>query len=233
MPSSGTWNFNPGLGSMSAYALGMAGVRRSAILQEHIEDARMAANLLLIDWASNTGVNLWTVDLQTVPLVQGVAEYSIDAQTIMVLDGYIRTFPDGVTPQDRIVWPMSRTEWASQPSKTMQAPPTMFWFDRLIAPTVTVWPVPDDQGPYTLHFYRCRMIQDAVMAGGTDLDVQRRLLDAFAHDLAARLAITYAPDRAEKLAGLAYAKLMKATGQDVENVDIYITPGLSGYYRVT
>lgn len=232
MATSGTYGFNPGLAGMTAYALGLAGVRRSAILQEHIEDGRMAANLMQIDWANNEGVNLWTVDLQSIPLVQGTATYTIDPQTIMVLDAYITTLPDGVTPQDRIIWPMSRTEWASQPSKIQQSPPTMFWFDRIAAPTVTVWPVPDSQGPYTLNFYRCRRIQDAVMAGGTDLDVIWRFLDAFAHDLGARLAITYAPDRAEKLAILAASKLSKAKGEDVENTPMYIAPGLSGYFRV-
>lgn len=229
MPASGTYAFNPSLGSLTQYAYGLAGVRRTAILQEHIEDARMAANLLLIGWSS-LQVNLWEVGLISTPLVQGTATYTVDPSVAMILDAYITTTVGG-SPIDRIIWPISRTEWASMPNKTTPGPPTSFWFDRLIAPTITLWPVPDADGPYTLNQYVVRTSQDAVMAGNVSLDVQKRFLDAFVWALAARLAVTYGPDRAAALAAQAKEAWSIAAAFDVENVPLVIAPAVSVFYR--
>lgn len=229
MPTSGTWSFNPGLASLTQYAYGLAGVRRTAILQEHIEDARMAANLILINW-SNLIPNLWEVGLISTPLIQGTATYTVDPSAVMILDAYLTTTIGG-SPIDRIIWPISRTEYASMPNKTTQGPPTSFWFNRLIAPTITLWPVPDANGPYTLNMYVVRTSQDAVMAGNVSLDVQKRFLDAFVWALAARLAVTYGPDRAAALAAQAKESWEIAAAQDVENVPMSISPGIGSYYR--
>ena len=141
MTTSGTYAFNPSLGELTLYAYNLIGVRNTAVLQEHMTAARMASNLLLANWA-NRGVNLWAVDLITVPLVQGQATYSVDSNTVVMLDAYIETVTDGVAT-DRIILPVSRTEYASYPNKQQQGFPTVFWFDRLISPEVTLWPVPD------------------------------------------------------------------------------------------
>ena len=81
MSTSGTYAFNPSLGEVTLYAYNLCGIRNTAIVQEHMEAARMAANMLLGRWSSE-GVNLWAVDLQTISLVQGQATYSIPANTI-------------------------------------------------------------------------------------------------------------------------------------------------------
>ena len=51
MSTSGTYSFNPSLGEMTLYALNLCGVRGTAILQEHMESARIAANMLLGRWS--------------------------------------------------------------------------------------------------------------------------------------------------------------------------------------
>ena len=88
MSTSGTYTFNPSLGELTLYAYNLIDVRNTALAQEHMEAARMASNLMLARW-SNQGVNLWAVDLVTVPLVQGQATYSVDANTVMILDAYM------------------------------------------------------------------------------------------------------------------------------------------------
>ena len=70
MASSGTYDFNPSLGELTLYAFNLAGVRNTAILQEHMSSSRIAMNLMLSRWA-NMGVNLWKVDLVTIDLVTG------------------------------------------------------------------------------------------------------------------------------------------------------------------
>ena len=139
MATSGTYTFNPGLGEVTLYAYQLIGIRPTALLQEHLETARISANMMLTRW-SNMGVNLWKVDLVTVPLVQGTATYAVDPNTVVMLDAYIEY---GSPPIDRIILPVSRTEYASYPNKEQQGFPTTFWFDRLLSPNVTIWPVPD------------------------------------------------------------------------------------------
>src|ERR1043166_4956584 len=155
-----------------------------------MQTSRMAANLLLGRWAS-MGVNLWTVDLQTVPLVQGVSTYAVPTNTITMLDAYI-VQGTGSAVANRLLLPISRSEYASYPNVTMQGQPTVFWFDRLLSPTVTLWPVPDGN-EVSLNYYRVRQIQDAALVGGTQVEVPVYFLEASALGLACRLAMTYAP----------------------------------------
>ena len=230
MTTSGTYNFTPTLGEITLNAFARCGIRRTALVQEHMQDARMETNLMLSNW-SNRGVNLWEVDLQTVPLIQGQSTYSVPSNTIMMLDAYIST-GSGQSTYDRVILPISRTEYAYTPNKNNQAPPTVFWFDRLINPTVTLWPVPDQTGYYTLKYYRVTQVQDANYENGQTVDIPYRWFDAFAAGLAARLAAIYAPERASLLEPKAEAAYVIAATQDVENVPMYISPGLSGYFRM-
>lgn len=229
MALSGTNSFNPSGGEFVQYAFGMCGIRRTALTPEHMTDARMALNLVLSSWGNSTP-NLWTVDLIETTLVPGQATYDVDTDTIMILDAYIRTNSGTESQFDRIIWPISRTEYAAQPNKTMLAPPTIFWFDRLLSPTITLWQTPDDQQEYLLRYYRCISIQDANLANGENVDIPQRWLYALAMGLAAQLAISYAPDRAMALDGKAQQALMQAKAQDVENTALFLMPALSGYY---
>ena len=88
MTTSGTYNFNPGLCEIVLYAYQNIGLRPTSLVQEHFTSARMASNMLLSRW-SNQGVNLWAVDLQTVPLILGQSTYSVPLNTITMLDTYI------------------------------------------------------------------------------------------------------------------------------------------------
>jgi len=228
MATSGTYAFSPSGADLIVNAFAKCGVRRTALLQEHMQDARMEANLMLADW-DNTGPNLWTVDLQEIDLVEGQATYDVPPETIMVLDAYIRT---GDVPNeiDRIVWPISRSEYAGFPNKDQQGYPTVFWYDRLVDPTITMWQVPDGNGPYTLRYYRVRQVQDVNLVGTQTVEVPIRWLDAFAWGLAARLAVMYAPDRAPALDQRAQVAWNRAASQDTENVPLSIGPDVGGYY---
>jgi hypothetical protein len=229
MTSSGTTNFNPGSGEFVLYCYGLIGVRRPAITQEHLVDARMAINLMLSEWNNDTP-NLWKVDLVEVPLIEGVATYSVDPSTIMMLDVYIRTDDGNGNPTDRIIWPLSRTEYASMPNKAMEGMPTSFWFDRLLSPTFTLWQTPDGNGPYLLRYYRVSQIYDVSLQGGQTVDIPSRWFGAFVWGLALRLAYSYAPERVMSLQPMADKALMQAMEQDTENVPLMIAPSIGGYF---
>jgi hypothetical protein len=228
MTSSGTFSFDPSNGELIIFAYSLIGIRRTELTTQHLSDARMALNMLFGTWGNDTP-NLWTVDLVTQAITASVATYNVDAKTIMVLDAYIRT-GTGESQNDRIIWPVSRTEYASFPNKTLEAPPTVFWFDRLRAPTITLWQTPDDQETYTLQYYRCIAIQDADLPNGQTADIPPRWLMATVFNLAHTLSFSYAPDRSDKVAIPAAKYLLDAQTQDVENTPLYLLPMVSGYY---
>jgi len=230
MTTSGTYAFNPSLGEMTLYAYNLIGVRNTAVLQEHMEAARMATNMLLSRWA-NQGVNLWCVDLITTPLVTGQSTYAVDPNTVVMLDAYVQSDDSGANI-DRIILPVSRTEYASYPNKEQQGFPTVFWFDRLLSPTVTLWPVPNtNNGPQSLKYYRVRQIQDSNLQNGQQVEIPYLWLEAFAFGLAQRLAMVWYPDKVALMKPMADESYAIAAAQNIETAQQYISPMLSGYFR--
>ena len=230
MTTSGTYNFNPGLSDLTVYAYQLIGVRPTSLVQEHLTSARMAANMLLSRW-SNQGVNLWAVDLVTTPLVTDQATYPVDPNTVTILDAYVVNDQTGENI-DRIILPVSRTEYASYPNKEQQGFPTVYWFDRLLNPTVTLWPVPNvNNGPSTLKYYRVRQLQDSVLQNGTQVEIPYLWMEAFAYGLAQRLATIWAPDKLVIIKPMADESYQIAAAQNIETAQQYISPMLSGYFR--
>jgi hypothetical protein len=230
MTTSGTYTFNPSLGELTLYSYNLCGLRNTSLLQEHMESARMATNLMLARW-SNQGVNLWAVDLVSVPLVQGQETYSVASDTVMILDAYMQIDNGSGPPIDRIILPISRTEYASYPNKDQEGFTTTYWFDRLIAPTVTLWPVPDGSSAQYLKYYRVRRLQDSALTSGQTVEIPYLWLEAFAMGLAQRLAMIWAPDKVQMLKPLADEAYMIAAEQNVEQAQQYISPMISGYFR--
>ena len=230
MTSSGTYNYNPSIGEITLYAFNLCGVRSTSLAAEHMNSARTSMNMLLSRW-SNMGVNLWKVDKATIPLVEGQAEYAIPAKVVMMLDVYVTT-TTSTANTDRIILPVSRSEYASYPNKAQQGFPTVFWFDRLINPTATIWPVPDGSGsPGTLTYYYVERGEDAALTDGQTVDVPYRWFDAFANGLAYYLSRIWQPQLSQQLKAEADEAYGIAAAQDTENVAMYIGPMISGYFR--
>jgi hypothetical protein len=227
--TTGTYGFSPNVGSLVVAAYRRIGVHRAELLTEHFADATTEANLLQVQWA-NLGPLLFTVDLQTVSLVQGQATYTVPPETVMMLDVYISIPNGGSTNSDRIILPYSRTEYASTPNKLQQGSPTVFWFDRLIAPTFTLWPVPDGTEP-TLSYYRFTNIQDAATANSTAPQIQYLWLDAYVAGLSHRLARIYKPELETQRETDSIKAYTVASTQGTENVPLFISPVIDGYYR--
>ena len=142
-------------------------------------------------------------------------------------DAYVTS---GSPEIDRIILPISRTEYASYPNKAQEGYPTAFWFDRTLSPTVTLWPVPD--GSQTnLVYYAVLRIQDANMSGYEQVDIPPIWLEAFAYGLATRLAMIWAPDKVAVFKPMADEAYDIAAAQNVETAQQYISPVISGYFR--
>lgn len=227
MTTSGTFAFNPSLGELVISAYGRIGVKRTELLTQHMIDARMESNLLLTEW-SNKQPNLWTVDLKSQALVQGTASYTLDANTIEILDAYISVTASGVTT-DRMIFPISRTDYAALPDKARRGPPSVFWLNRQKIPVLNLWTVPD-LNTYTLKYYRVRQIEDASLPGGLNIEAPYRFADAFIAGLAHRLTRSYAPQLEQLRAQDAMLAWNIACAEDKEFVNLSIVPAIGSYY---
>lgn len=225
--TSGTYNYLPDNASLVLQAYSRCGLRRTSFVQEHMVDARNEINLMFSSWA-NRGVNLWTMDLVTNNLVAGVSTYDVDSANIMVVDAYIESVDSGL---DRIIPGVSRSDYAAIPNKATSGVPTLYWFNRQIAPKIVVWPVPDTTGDYVLKYWAIRQIQDANLTNSEIPEIPYRWLDAFVAGLAARLACIYAPERMADLEKKAETAYQIAADQDVEHAPMNFSMAFEGYYR--
>lgn len=230
MASSATYSFNPAAADLIINAFGRIQIRRPALTAEMLSDAAMESNLLLTEWASKQPL-LWKSETQDLGVItQGVATYTPAARTVAVLVAYIRS-GTGTGQVDRVIGPLSTVEYQAMPTKTAQGTPSSFWFNRQIAPTISLWPTPDNGGPYNLILQTVSQVQDVSIASGTTLDAPYRFYDAFTAGLAHRLARIYAPKLEAQRKADAIEAWSVAAGNDVESVNLYLAPALSSYYR--
>lgn len=229
MTSSGTYQFSPSNGRCVIGAFERIGIRAPSLRQEHLNTAALELNLLFASW-DNTQTNLWKVELDTISLESGTPTYAVPSNTILILDCYITT-NSGSQQTNRYIPQFSRTEYASLANPNSPGPPTQVWFDRLISPTVTFWPVPDSGGPYTFGYYRVLQIQDANLPNGETPDLPLRWLDAAVAGLAYRLSRVYAPQLEAVRKQDAAEAWEAAAQQDTESVNLSIAPPLGRYFR--
>lgn len=157
---------------------------------------------------------------------------SNDTETENSGNAVIMTQANSGDPTDRIMTSISRTDYAAIPDKLTQAPPSTFWFDRLSpVPTISLWDVPDGNGPYVFFYYRMRRIQDAYATGGQTADIPYLFLDALCADMAARLSRKYAPALLASLQEDAKEAWMIAAEENRERVTLFMVPDTSGYFQ--
>jgi len=187
MATSGTSSFNMDLTEIAEEAWSRCGAELRSGWD--LKTTRFSMNLMFADWASR-GINLWTVEQGSIPLVQGTATYNLPDNTVDLLEHVIRTGAGNVSTQaDLTITRISVSTYSSIPNKLTQARPIQVYIDRLSpTPTVTVWPTPDGSQAYTFIYWRLRRIQDAGNGVNT-MDVPFRFLPCMVAGLAYYLAL--------------------------------------------
>lgn len=181
------------------------------------KSARRSLNLLLSEWA-NRGVHLWTIRQEVLPLTQGVAQYTLPAYVVDVLEMVLRR--DGVDiDMNRI----SRSEYLNFPNKAQQGRPSQFFFDRQISPEINLWQTPD-RSTDELVFYYVGRIDDAGAFTNT-VEVPFRFYPALVAGLAYYLAIKRDPMRLQFLKGFYEEEMDRATRDDTDRVPLRLVPG--------
>jgi len=196
MTTSGTTVFNLDLTELVEEAFERCGAELRTGYD--LKTARRSLNLLFADWA-NRGINMWTIEQGSIPLVQGTATYNLPSDTVDLLEHVIRTGAGNVSTQaDLTITRISVSTYSSIPNKLTQARPIQVYINRQApTPTVTVWPIPDGSQSYTFIYWRLRRIQDAG-DGSNTMDVPFRFIPCMVAGLAYYLAMKL-PDGMNRL----------------------------------
>ena len=235
MTTSGTANFNLDLGDLVEEAFERCGQElRSGY---DMRTARRSLNLLTIEWA-NRGINLWTIEEGTIPLVQGQIVYSLPDDTIDLLDHVVRT-GTGQNQVDININRISGSTYSTIPNKNAQGRPIQVWINRQTGatypttevtdsrkPQINVWPTPDQSSYYTLVYWRLRRLENAGNAVNTQ-DIPFRLLNAMVAGLASYLSMKIAgvdPTRIQMLKADYEQQLDLAMSEDREKASNRFVP---------
>ena len=202
MTTSGTTSFNLDLTELVEEAFERCG--QELRTGYDLRTARRSLNLLTIEWA-NRGINLWTIEQGTIPMVQGTNTYDLPTDTIDLLEHQIRTNAGQTNNQtDITISRISVSTYSTIPNKLAQGRPIQVWINRQSGasyptgsnpdrnPQITVWPTPDQgtaQNPYyNFVYWRMRRIQDAGNAVNTQ-DIPFRWLPVMVAGLAYYLSM--------------------------------------------
>lgn len=201
MTTSGITDFNLDLAAIADEAWDRATGGTSELRSGYqMKSVRRSMNLLLADLA-NRGLNLWTIDSGTIPLVEGQATYSLPLDTVDTMEVMCRlNAGDQQTQTDLYMNRISMSTYAGLSSKLVQARPVQYVVDRIQAPTLTLWPVPDQSDTYLLVYWRLRRVQDAGNGNNT-FDVPFRMLPPLTAGLAYYLSMKM-PEGAERMSAL-------------------------------
>jgi hypothetical protein len=195
MTTSGTSSFNLDLTEIVEEAFERVGSEMRTGYD--LRTARRSLNLMFADWA-NRGINMWTFEQGSIPLVAGQATYNLPADTVDLLEHVIRTGAGSSSTQaDLTITRISVSTYATIPNKLQQARPIQVWIERLNTPRITVWPIPDTSQPYTFVYWRMKRIQDAGNGVNT-MDMPFRFVPCMVAGLAYYLALKV-PGGAERL----------------------------------
>jgi hypothetical protein len=207
--------------------------------------ARRSLNLLTIEWA-NRGINLWTIEQGTIPMVQGTNTYDLPTDTIDLLEHQIRTNAGQTNNQtDITISRISISTYSTIPNKLAQGRPIQVWINRQSGatyptgsnpdrnPQITVWPTPDQgtvQNPYYQFVYwRMRRIQDAGNAVNTQ-DIPFRWLPCMVSGLAYYLSLKLPNMDAQRVMGLKQdyeQQFQFASEEDREKAPIRFIPRMT------
>ena len=241
MTTSGTSIFNLDLNELVEEAFERCGAELRTGYD--LRTARRSLNLLTIEWA-NRGINLWTIEQGSIPMVQGQIVYDLPVDTIDLLEHVVRT-QTGEQQTDITINRISVDTYSTIPNKNAQGRPIQVWINRQSGatypaggrpagtnsttgvdhPSINVWPAPDQSNYYTFVYWRLRRLQDAG-DGVTTQDIPFRFIPCMVAGLAYHLSLKI-PGALERSMGLKaqYEELwQQAADEDREKAPLRLAP---------
>lgn len=136
---------------------------------------------------------------------------------------------------DLPVTPWNRDTWAAINNKNSQGrPSTAYWFEKLIRPQVTVWPVPNNDYDH-LTMWVHRQVQDV----GTliqELELPARWFETIIWQLALRLSFelpvgVVSPEASTRVKAMADQYTFEVSDEESDGMPLYLAPTIRGYTR--
>jgi hypothetical protein len=226
MATSGTTAFDMDFTEIAEEAWERAG--REMRSGYDLRTARRSMNLLTIEW-QNRGLNLWTIDEQTVSITSGTSQYTLASDTIDVLDQVIRENSGNTSTQsDLTISRIGVSTYATIPNKLTQGRPIQVWIERLrAAPRINLWPVPNKS--FTFVYWRARRVEDAG-SGVETADMNFRFLPCLVGGLAYYIALKRAPNRLQMLKAMYEEEFERAMTEDRDRASFNVVPQYQ-YFR--
>jgi len=241
MTTSGTTTFDLNINELVEEAFERCGAELRTGYD--LRTARRSLNLLTIEWA-NKGINLWTIEQGSIPLVQGQITYDLPADTIDLLEHVVRT-QSGQGQTDINISRISVDTYSTIPNKNAQGRPIQVWINRqsgaqypvggqpagtnpntgIDPPNINVWPAPNQDNYYTFVYWRLRRIQDGGV-GTTTQDIPFRFLPVMVAGLAYYLSLKIpgAMERTALLKQMYDEAWDQAADEDREKAALRIAP---------
>lgn len=231
MTTSGATAFNLNLNELVEEAFERCGAELRTGYD--LRTARRSLNLLTIEWA-NRGINLWTIEQGSIPMVQGQITYDLPVDTIDLLEHVIRT-QTGQGQTDITINRISIDTYSTIPNKNAQGRPIQVWINRqsgadypvdgVAYPSINVWPAPEQSNYYTFVYWRLRRLQDAG-DGVTTQDIPFRFLPCMVAGLAYHLSLKIpgALERSQMLKAEYEELWQQAADEDREKAPLRIAP---------
>ena len=189
-----------------------------------LRTARRSLNLMTAEWA-NRGINLWTIEEGSIPLLKGVQSYDLPADTIDLLEQVIRT-GTGQNQSDLSISRLSASSWGSIPNKNSEGRPNQLWINRQEAnPIINLYPRPNQDDEYTFVYWKMKRLDDAGKGLNTQ-DIPFRFLPCMVAGLAYYLSLKIpgAGDRTQFLKASYEEQWTLAADEDREKADLRIAP---------
>jgi hypothetical protein len=189
-----------------------------------LKTARRSLNLLTLEW-QNRGLNLFTIEANTLAVTAGTATYTLPTDTIDIIEHQIRT-GTGTNQIDTSLERVSVATYAQQTNKNTQGRPTQIYVQRLPTETkVTLWPVPDNTTAYTISYFRLKGIDGLSSGVGTTISsVPPRFVPCLVAGMAYYIAMKKNPQMAANLKQEYEFQFQLAAGEDEETASIKFVP---------
>tara|TARA_R110000737_G_scaffold100220_3_gene134160 strand:+ start:24 stop:713 length:690 start_codon:yes stop_codon:yes gene_type:complete len=187
MTTATTNNFNLDIAEAAEEAFELAGLEMRTGYD--LRTARRSINLMMLEWA-NRGLNLWQVESGSTTLVAGTATYTLDPDTIDLLEHHLRTDDgDSSSQSDTELTRVSFSTYSGIPNKLDEGRPNEILINRNSGSTTfTLYPIPDNSESYKVIWYRLRQIYDAGTPASNTIDIPKLFLPCLVSGLAFYIA---------------------------------------------
>jgi hypothetical protein len=213
-------------GANNNYAIQMVGIQSNATLtytlvaEYSIDNVTWTNSITMPAQVYQAGINVWFV----VEVPFNARYYRVretGGATLNVQELYFNN-----NLYDTVISPISRSEYIAYPNKNQTGRPSLFYVDRQINPTVTLWPVPIP--PYSMMFYsRSRLIQDFGTMQDT-VEISQQFFQAFRDELKLEVARKYVRENVEQYTAEALISFSEAARENRERVPLRIYGDYSG-----